>query len=331
MDEFSPLELSAKAERNIKKIQPLIVGCVDCQSYDSSEILWLNGVEKELTDLFYEFNVPEEQWDSIADNLSCLNCGSATFEVWSDVGVKSKFDIALDKYIDQTRKKYGPAIKEFDSLIEKVPLLAYSHRFGRKIYKDLKESNFPTSSVNGTFYRSRESSSSEILTKEKLMNPPTGKPQEGRYNHSGQSHLYLSSDSETAIEEVIGVEQDKLVWVLELEVETVDNILDLSFDWMMTTPETSPVFFTLCGYDFINRSDRNNDLWKPDYFMTRYIADCAKHLGYNGIKYNSAKKSYVENIVLFYPDDCLIEMKGEPQLHQYKKKEDDFRRGIIDI
>lgn len=331
MAEFSPLELSAKAKRNWKKIQPLIVGCVDCQTSPEGEMIWINGVERELTDLFFEYNVPEDQWESIADNLSCRNCGSSFCEVWSDVGVKSKFDIALDKYIDQTLKKYGPTIKEFENLLENFPLLAYSNPFGRKIYKDLKELNFPVSSASGTFFRAREAKSSDILTKEKMMNPPTGKPQEGRYNHSGQSHLYLSTDSETAIEEVIGIDDDRIVWVLELELETVNNILDLSFDWTMTTPETSPVFFTLCAQNFINRSDRNNELWKPDYFITRYIADCAKHLGYNGIKYNSAKKSYIENVVLFYPETCVIETKGEPQLRLYKRKEDDYRRGVIDM
>lgn len=331
MDEFEPLELSPKAERNWKKIQPLIVGCVDCQSYDGGEITWRNGEETELIDLFHKFNVPEEQWESIADNLSCRNCGSSFFNVWSDVGVKSKFDIALDKYIDQTLKKYGPAIKEFDRLLENVPLLAYSNTFGRKIYKDIKELNFPVSSVSGTFFRAREAKSSEVLTMEKMMSPPTGKSKEGRYNHSGQSHLYLSKDLETAIEEVIGIEDDKIVWVLDLELKAVNNILDLSFDWTMTTPETSPIYFTLCGQNFISRSERNNELWRPDYFITRYLADCAKHLGYNGIKYNSALTSYIENIVLFYPENCVIEAKGEPQLRLYKKKKDDYRRGSIDI
>lgn len=331
MDEYEPLELSAKAERNRKKIQPLIVGCVYCQSSDGHEMIWLNGEERELSDLFYEFNVPEEQWESIADNLRCTNCGNDNFNVWSDVGVKSKFDIALDKYMDQTIKKYGPAMQQFDNLLQKTPLLAYSNQFGRKIYNDLKKLNFPVSSVDGTFFRVRESKSSEIMSIEKMMNPPTGISQEGRYNHSGQSHLYLSSDSETAIEEVIGIDKNGLVWVLELNIDEIDNILDLSYDWTRITPDTSPIFFILCDQNFINRSDRNKALWRPDYFITRYIADCAKHLGYNGIKYNSAKKSYVQNLVLFYPENCVIKTEKEPQLKQHKRKEDDYRRRIIDI
>lgn len=284
-----------------------------------------------MVDLFYEFNVPEEQWESIASYLKCLNCGSEFFEVWSDVGVKSKFDITLDKYIDQTIKKYGPAIKEFDNLLEKVPSLAYSHKFGRKIFNELEKLNFPVSSVSGTFYRAREAKSSEILSKEKMLNPPTGKSQEGRYNHSGQSHLYLSSDFETAIEEVIGVDEDKIAWILDVDVEKVDNILDLCFDWTMISPETCPIFLTLCTQNIISRSDRNNGLWKPDYFMTRYIADCAKHLNYNGIKYNSTKKPNIENVVLFYPENCFIKAKSEPKIHLYKIKEQNSSRVIIDI
>lgn len=331
MNNNNHLELSAKADKNRKKIQALIVGCVNCQTYDKGEIIWINGEEKELVEMFNDFDVPEEQWQSIADNLACGNCGSSDFEVYSDVGMKSKFDIALDKYLEQTFKKYGQIIQEFDNLLEKVPLLAYTHRFGKQIYKDLKESNFPTTSVNGVFYRARRLSDGEILTKERMMNPPTGKPHEGRYNHSGQSHLYLSSNSETAIEEVMGIENKGIVWILELKLERVDKILDLSFDWTMTTPETSPVFFILCGHNFINRSDRNKELWKPDYFLTRYVADCAKHLGYNGVKYNSVRKSCIDNLVLFYPENCVIEIEEEPRLETYKGKEEGNRRREIDI
>lgn len=330
MDEFGSLELSAKAERNRKKIQSMIISCVNCQPFDEGEPVWIHGVKRELIELFEDNKIPEKEWDAIASNLICPNCGPESFEIYSDVGVKSKFDIVLDKYMDQTLKKHGPVIKEFDSLLEKVPLLAYSHKFGKKIYSDLENLNFPVTSLTGTFYRAREAKNSEILSKEKLMNPPTGKPGEGRYNHSGQSHLYLSSDFETAIEEVIGLDEDKIVWILELDIETIDNILDLSFDWTLTSPETSPIYFTLCGQNFINRSDRNNELWKPDYFITRYIADCAKHLGYNGIKYNSAKKFSIENIVLFYPENCDIKAINEPQLHLYRKKEI-VKREILDI
>lgn len=321
MDEYGQFELSTRAEKNRKKIQSLIISCVDCQPFDEGEAVWIHGERWELTELFEEHNVPENQWEAIASNLRCPECGSECIETFSDVGIKSKYDIALDKYIKQTLKKYKPLIDEFDALIEKTPLLAFSHKFGKRLFDDLKKSELPITEIEGTYFRAREVKNSDIMSKEKMMHPPIGKPQEGRYNHSGQSHLYLSRDWKTAIEEVIGGNEDKIAWTIELNIGKVDKILDLSFDWTQTTPETSPVYLALCGQNYVNRFDRNDELWKPDYFLTRFIMDCAKILGYNGIRYHSTKTSYIENVVLFYPENCLLQANKEPELRKYLKKE----------
>ncbi len=330
MDDYVQIELSSKAERNRKKIQAKLVSCYNCQPFDEGEAVWIFGDQWELAELFIDNKIPEGQWDAIASQLICPNCGTSDFETYTEVGVQSKFDISLDKYIDQTLKKYKPLIIEFDALLEKTPLLAFSHKFGKKLFKDLEKSELPITEVEGVYYRAREAKNSEVLSIEKMMNPPTGKPQEGRYNHSGQSHLYLSSNWNTAIDEVMVENEDKIVWTLELHVGKTDKILDLSFDWMSTSPETSPVYFSLCGSNCVSRFDRNNELWKPDYFLTRYIMDCAKMLGYNGIKYNSSKTSVIDNVVLFYPEKVQILAKKEPELRLFRKKQTPSRE-LMDL
>lgn len=320
MEDYLKEELNVTAERNRRKIQAKIISCAGCQPYDEGMPVWIHGVQWELDELFADNNVPEEYWEAIASHLYCPNCGTSEFTPHMDVGIKSRFDIELDNYINQTLEKYKPQIKEFDKLIEKTPLLAYSHKFGRKLYKDLKELELPVTSIKGQYFRAREAKNSTVLTKERMMHPPTGKSQEGRYNHSGQSHLYLSKDKYTAVEEVIGGDEDVVVWTIELEVDRVDKILDLTFDWTMTTPDTSPIYFALCGANFVNQSKRNLELWKPDYFLTRYIMDCTKELGYNGIKYNSNKSSYIENVVLFYPEKVEIKPVGDPELQIHRIK-----------
>jgi hypothetical protein len=48
--------------------------------------------------------------------------------------------------------------------------------------------------------------------------------------------------------------------------------------------------------------------------------DCAKSVGYSGIKYDSAKEPNSYNIVLFYPDKVKMEDFENPTLEQFKKR-----------
>ena len=120
----------------------------------------------------------------------------------------------------------------------------------------------------------------------------------------------------------------------EFEIlEAVDNILDLSFDWSNLTPSTSLLLLSLKVKDSISRSDRNKELWKPDYFLTRYIMDCAKELGYNGIKYNSIKDRIEFNLVLFYRDKIKIKAIGKPKIEIFMSEDEqnEFSKNIIDV
>ena len=97
MDGNHQIELSTKAERNRKKIQSKIISCTNCQPYDEGEPVWIHGVRWELGELFADYKVPEDQWDAISGHLVCPDCGTEGFETYMDVGIKSKFDIELDK------------------------------------------------------------------------------------------------------------------------------------------------------------------------------------------------------------------------------------------
>jgi len=83
----------------------------------------------------------------------------------------------------------------------------------------------------------------------------------------------------------------------------------------------------------LNRSDRNVENWRPDYFLTRFIMDCAKKCGYNGIKYNSAVSSSGYNLVLFDPDISTIKPVGNPsiKIFMYKNERENFRSDLLDF
>lgn len=334
MDQFSPPELNKIEEKYRKKVQSLIEYCPYCQPYDEGEVVWIFGEKIELMDLFYQCKVPERYHDKIVEYIVCPSCGFADFDFSVDVGVKTKFEKEVDSHMDKVTSLYGSDVKKFEELLESFPLLAYTNKFGKRINREIRDKKLPTTTIEGDFFRARRVEGSEVLLTQKMYNPPIGKSQEGRFNHAGQSHLYLANDKETAIREVISDEKSVLVWVQQFTIEgRIDDILDLSFDWSHLTPSTSALLLSLKVYNTIGRSDRNSENWRPDYYLTRYIMDCAKFHGYKGIKYNSSKDSFNFDLVLFYPDKVKIKAVGKPRIEIFfnKEEEDEFRRDFLEL
>lgn len=318
-----------KAETKLcKEVQSLIAYCSYCQPYDGGDVFWLWGVKTELNELLMECEVPEESMENIISHLYCPNCNNESFYLGSDVGLKTEYEKEVDAHVSKGEKLYGKEVKKFVKFIEKAPLLAYKHKFAKKIFKEIKDKKFPTTSVKGEFFRVREVTTGKIFSLEDMINPPLGKSNEGRFNHAGQSHLYLSNDRNTAIKEVVSEEVSSLVWIQKFSINPqIDNLLDLSFDWNDLTPSTSSLLLSLHVKDSLGKSGRNNENWKPDYYITRFIMDCAKSLGYSGIKYNSTKKYSEYNLVIFENDITKVTPIDKPIIEPYSNQRPGNRVG----
>lgn len=331
MDEFDKTELTSLEEKYRKKVQAKISNCLYCQPYDGGEAVWIWGDRIGLDELFMDMGVPEKHWENIAEHLGCPYCGNDTFDLTLDVGTKTKYDIEIENHIETAKKKYGIKISALEKLLEASPLLALSSPFAKDIYKELKERKLPIINIQGDFYRARRSTDESVLNIDKMLNPPVGKPTEGRFNHSGQSHLYLANSKETAIKEVISDNQQVLVWTQKFSIKkNIENILDLSFDWLNLSPSTSALLLSLKISDSLEKHKNNIDHWKPDYLLTRFIMDCAKSLGYNGIRYNSTKDSMDYDLVLFFPEKFEISPNDEPKIEVYVKKESNRDFDLLD-
>ena len=53
--------------------------------------------------------------------------------------------------------------------------------------------------------------------------------------------------------------------------------------------------------------------WKPQYFVPRYIADCARRVGFRGILFDSSRH-FGTNLVLFEWGERDIRPIGEPEI-----------------
>lgn len=282
------------------KIQELIHYCLNCQARDSGDWIWVQGERYGLENLFNDFNVSEKLRDKIVVHLSCQNCGTQLYR-WDEVGLEDKYDREIGIYVEKAKKKFGKKIQAFKDGINKFPTLSLQYSLAKIIYKELKNRILPTCYVEGIFFRARKVNNQDVLKSEDFLAPPIGKSEEGRFNHAGQSHFYLAERKETAIYECILDERPILLWLQEFKFRKISNILDLTFDWDRLSPSTSTLLIALYDSKILMESQNNKEMWKPDYNITRFIMDCAKHEGFNGIKYNSVKDPLGKNLVLF---DC---------------------------
>lgn len=243
----------------------------------------------------------------------------------------SRNDEERRRRIRTARDKYGQAIIQLEKLLLTAPMLAMTDPLARKILKEMESRSVRRTNLEGEFYRARAVEKGHKYTTREMTAPPLGWPNEGRFNHSGQNHLYLSSDEETCVKEVLdtlteGQQVCCIKWKL---VYTVKNVLDLSYDRKHSGPAASTLLVALNAMRVLERKHRNNLNWKPDYVLTRLIMDCAKKTGFAGIMYN-AVRSTGKNVVLFDPTTELKVMKRpycvDPSVYAPTKRVSQFSR-----
>jgi len=203
-------------------------------------------------------------------------------------------------------------------------MMAMIDPLAKKIKREMEAKSVRRITLRGDFYRARPVEIHNIYAAREMTAPPLGFPNEGRFNHSGQNHLYLSTNEETCVKEVLDQLQDGwhiccIKWRL---MHPVRNVLDLSYNWQDFGPSASTLLVALNATRALERRYRNNLNWKPDYVLTRMIMDIAKETGFSGILYNSVR-SDGKNVVLFDPTTKLKVLKRpycvEPAAYSRKK------------
>ncbi len=134
--------------------------------------------------------------------------------------------------------------------------------------------------------------------KKDSMPPPPDKTPAGRANPNYISYTYLSEDQNTPIYEVrptigqnVGVAKFKLIKDI--------RVYDISKPIVGNRPEDIfPKLFTLISEKFSLPYNGN----EIEYLPTQYLAEYIKHLGFDGIRYNSSLNKGGKNIVLFSKD-----------------------------
>jgi hypothetical protein len=322
MDEYDDFEdLPDVIKDYITEVNNEIISCYQCQPYDSEEkdIVWIEGDRYELCDIFNDRDIPEKYWDDIIPYIECPHCGRV-FDHYSDeVGVMGEYEYEFQRKYDKIVEVSVDKIQPFYDLLAKYPYLAMENEVGQEIAKEIKKMPLITIE-NEVFYRSRKPENGKIFTHNDMLNPPqTVKIPEGRFNHYGQSHLYLGQTEELCAKEISN-EDKELLWMQKYKILNLPRILDVAEFIDQDNIDKIPLFFAgLFQSGMINVQKTKDISWTPEYFIPRFIADIARYNEINGIIYQSTK-TIGKNLVIFDLSKCQYEFDGVPYTFVFDRK-----------
>lgn len=314
----------------VDDLNGLLSGCIYCHgTYDREDDEWFFyepslSFEQLLDDI--GFNTDEKK--IIYENAVCPCCG-CNLDSESEVTINEYYyeEKKYKEYIYKITKQVKPKIEEFYNYLINYPFLGYKHPIGIEIANGIKQLNI-INLKNQIYYRARIPSSGSIFTRECML-PPNPKYipiPEGRFNHYGQSHWYLG-DSKQLCGAECADPNDSALWLQKIEIEECNNVLDLSEEYISlyynpnNTYNLSITVAALLLSGLLTKPQKIEGSWKPEYFITRFIADICKEQGINAILYPSSVYPEGRNLVIFDISKIKYKFKDKPKLEIYKKKD----------
>jgi hypothetical protein len=312
---------AAASKRLVARIQEEFGYCTNCQPFEAGEPVWILGERNPLFEVFQDYEIPEEQWRDVAAALRCPNCG-ADLDALDDVGLLSEHDRAVRELWSEWRKRWARQFEEFHEHLERLPYLGLAHRMGRRISKAVRA--LPTSEIQEeTWFRARAILDSTVPRSSDFWPPDPARVQvpEGRYNHYGQSIFYLADSAEAAGLEALGVHAG-VVWVQQFTIRSLLPVLDLAPEILDDPdPRQGLVALGLAHTGVLRRAANRYRSWKPEHFLPRFVADCARSCGIKAIVFAS-HHCLGRCLATFEWDSDTFRVKGKPRLRKLE-----FRRG----
>lgn len=300
-----------------------IVGCYNCQPWEGGPV-WL-GSKCDLADLLMDCEIEEEHWEEVLDGLSCPNCGTEFTSPYDEVEIKSEYDKKVEATLERAcAPVLLEELREFHDFLASYPYLGLGDPkgMGAKIRKAIR--NWPATVLETTtWFRARKlNEESRIFTPEEMCAPDPSKVYvpEGRYNHTGQSFLYLSDDPETAFHE-IRLGNENLCAIQKFRATGVTRVLDLRRNLRDLDPEADLLAIAIIYNGYLQLKPKQGTSWKPEYFVPRFIADCARLESYEGICFSSAAH-FGENLVVFPQKMAAFVPDGECEVFVWKEQKE---------
>jgi RES domain-containing protein len=236
----------------------------------------------ENSDFAFEFT-PEEFKDRVQMQVRCERCGAPlTSWFWP-------YTLPFDP-----PDNFEKDTEEIAAIAKETPFLVLAHPLASKVYEQIKKaatSITPDDALKRLF-RARRCSGLPNPTLEDFRQPPAEITADGRFNHSGLPVLYTATTADLAFAEIDSPEQG--AYIAEIEVLRPCSLLNTADD-LIDDDVIRAVFASV----LVSAPPRGQGWSRPEYIFSRFIADCVRNAGLDGIKYASARKAVGANVVLF--------------------------------
>lgn len=181
------------------------------------------------------------------------------------------------------------------AIVNTTPFLVLENPFAQRVLSEIRQlaTSVATTRLGTPCYRGRKRKDIRSPTDTAEFGPPSASATpEGRYNHAGKPVLYLASDVDTCLLEVDSPADG--AYVAEAHILRPVRVLDLAADSL-----PSDILSALIASSLLSATPENRGWERVGYAFSRFVADCARSSGYDGIKYPSVRAATGYNLVLF--------------------------------
>lgn len=220
------------------------------------------------------------------------------------------FEFDFDEPNDFTMRSY-----ELQEQIRETPFVALKNKLAAETFDILEKLFLATEpkSFDNKLFRGRVIQASAVQ-KSSFLPPPKNVTKDGRYNHTGIPVIYAANNEDTCFNELRKPDED--FWLCEFEIKEELKILDLNEIDDFT--EEGNLLQAIVWSSLASSKTDDTNWHKPEYYFTRFISDCCKHLGFDGINYPSVQVGSGNNHVLFNTD--LLTEGNILRYYKYERK-----------
>jgi RES domain-containing protein len=179
-----------------------------------------------------------------------------------------------------------------------TPFLLLQEPFAREIYENLSRIcfNIRSGSLPADLFRGR--SYPTHPEDDQFLAPPPENTREGRYNHAGIPVLYLATKRLTCWRECRKPSSN--FYVCRISVTKPMKIIDLA-----QSEGLDPSLQALIFSSLMSAPSSGGGWYQPQYVLTRFVADCVKAAGIEGIMYPSVQCGDGNNLAILDLRDCM--------------------------
>ncbi|WP_282052034.1 RES family NAD+ phosphorylase [Phaeobacter inhibens] len=248
-------------------------------------------------DCFYDgsrigYFYTKEQFKRLVQNLDCPRCGE-----------KLGYTLYPYNFPFDVPDGFEAHVEVISALAVETPFLILTSEFAVEILETIRllANETPARKLETSMFRARGMAGLKDLNVGQFNFPPPEVVSEGRYNHAGAPVLYFADSKETCFHELRGT----VCAVAEVAIAPEIKILDLVAAHESHGSD-SELLNALVFSSLLSTPSDSTGYRKPEYVFSRFVADCARSSGFDGIRYPSTRTAEgSHNLVVWNRDLSL--------------------------